>query len=76
MFLVMEIQKSTDSTLSSIVTQHDNLRDAKSKYHLILSYAAKSGLPRHSAAILHEDGHTMAYESFVTDTTTPEADEN
>lgn len=65
MFLVVEIQKTEDGHLAvPPVTEHEDIKDAKAKYHEILAAAAKSGLPRHSAVILHEDGHSIVNESF------------
>ncbi len=72
MFLVIEIQKSEDGTLSTLTTQHDTQRDAKSKYHAILSFAAKSGLRRHGAVIMNEDGRTIMCESYVSGETAEE----
>ena len=63
MFLVLEIQK-TNGQLAALITQHEDIRDAESKYHAILSVAAKSGLERHSAALLHEDGHSIYNGSY------------
>lgn len=67
MFLVIEIQKGENGSLSWLVTQHSDLRDALSKYHSVLAAAAKSGLPRHSATIVYEDGHVVEpyHESFT-----------
>lgn len=66
MFLVIEIQKS-ESGLAALCTQHDTLREAQSKYHQVLAYAAVSGLPRHSAAILNEAGANICNESYGDD---------
>jgi len=67
MFLVMEIQKDENGSLSWLVTQHSDLRDALSKYHTVLGFAAKSGLPRHGATIIYEDGHVVEpyHESYT-----------
>ena len=66
MFLVVEIQK-TNNQLAWLVTQHEELRDAESKYHTVLAAAARSKLQRHSAALIHEDGHTIRNESYTED---------
>ena len=65
MFLVVEIQKGENGQFACLVTQHEDLRDAESKYHAVLAAAAKSKLPRHSAALLHEDGHSIRNESYT-----------
>jgi len=67
MFLVIEIQKGENGSLSWLVTQHEDIRDADSKYYAVLSAAAKSGLERHSAALLHEDGHCIRSGSYRSD---------
>lgn len=64
MFLVIEIQKGEGGQLTWLVTQHSDLRDAQSKYHTVLGFAAKSGLPRHGAVILNEFGVNICNESF------------
>ena len=67
MFLVIEIQKTADGHLAvPPVNEYEDWNDASAKYHTILASAAKSGLPRHSAVILHEDGHSVRNESFST----------
>lgn len=65
MFLVVEIQKN-NGQLSHLVTVHETIREAQSKYHTILAAAAVSGLERHSAAILQDDGHSLFNESYST----------
>ena len=67
MYLVLEIQKDANGNLATLITQHETLRDAQSKYHTSLGFAAKSTLPRHGASIIHEDGHTMDCKSFKSD---------
>ena len=70
MFIVIELQKNANGTVSNIVTAHETYEAAQSKYHLILSAAAISNIPIHSATILRDDGFQLAYESF--DHITPE----
>lgn len=67
MYLVIEIQKNEAGQLAWLVTQHEELRDAESKYHTVLAAAAKTTLPRHSAAIIHEDGHSIEQKSYRTE---------
>lgn len=67
MFLVVEIQKNASGQVASLITQHSDYRDAQAKFHTILAAAAKSNLPRHGAAILHEDGHSIVNESYCED---------
>lgn len=64
MYLVIEIQKSEDGKISNIVTSHETRAEADSKWHQILSYAAVSGLPCHSAIILREDATPCDWKSY------------
>lgn len=64
MYLVVEIQKSDLTTLSHIVTVHNTLNDADSKFHQVLSYAAVSELPLHGAVILSENGNTIRTQTY------------
>ena len=64
-FLVVEIQKNGNG-LAWLVTQHADIRDAESKYHTVLAAAARTTLPRHSAALLSEDGRCLEYKSYTT----------
>ena len=67
MFIVIEIQKNAQGQVATLLTAYDSLREAQSKYYTILAAAAKSGLPRHGAAILYEDGKEIASQSFASD---------
>lgn len=62
-FIVLEIQKQ-DGKIATLVTQHDTLNEARAKYHAVLSAAAISGLERHGAVLLREDGYQDSYESY------------
>ena len=62
-YVVIELQ-SSDGNVANIVTSHDTLDEAKSKYHLVLSAAAVSSLASHSATLLDSEGQPLAYECF------------
>ncbi len=62
MYFVLEIQ--IGSTGSILPFAFDNLADAEAKYHAILSVAAKSAVPKHSAVLMAENGITMKQESY------------
>ena len=74
MYLVIEIQKSEDGKIAYLVTTHGTRPEADSKYHLILSSAAVSGLPCHSAIILREDATPCDWKSYSKQTA-PEPNE-
>ena len=55
-YIVVELQKNKEGILTPLVTEHDDLEAAESKYYSVLAYAAVSELPVHSAVILSEEG--------------------
>ena len=65
MYVVVELQKSADDTIASLVTTHQTLNDAESKFHQVLSYAAVSNLPLHSCILLNEDAYVVKTESYA-----------
>lgn len=62
MYFVLEIQ--IGSTGSILPYAFDNQADAEAKYHAILSVAAKSEVPKHSAVLMAENGITLKHESY------------
>ena len=64
MYLVIELQKNSEGTLSNLVTTHETLQEADSKFHQVLSYAAVSTIPLHSATILTERGKMIRNEYY------------
>lgn len=66
-YIVLEIQKAEDGTASTLVTTFSAMRDAESKYHQILMYAAKSTLPMHAASLLLEDGRSIMHKAYYLD---------
>lgn len=64
MFIVIELQANSDGTLGNIVTPCDTWELAQAAYHQILASAAVSSVPKHSAAILRDDGFQLEYTSY------------
>lgn len=64
MYVVIELQKNVDGVVSNIVTSHESLAEAQSRYHSILANAAISELPVHSAIIVSEEGFSVANQCF------------
>jgi hypothetical protein len=62
MYFVLEIQ--INETGSILPYAFDNRADAEAKYHAILSVAAKSTVPKHSAVLMAENGITLKQESY------------
>ena len=65
MYVVMELQRTSENTLSTIVTTHETRNDAEWKYHQILAAAAISQVDIHSAVMLGETGQRIKGESYV-----------
>ena len=63
MIAVIEIQKDGDS-VSNMTELFSDLAQAKSRYHTILSVAAKSDVPEHSAILVSEEGNFMFHEKY------------
>jgi len=63
-YIVIELQKTEEGAVTNIVTEHENLALAESKYHTILSYAAVSEMPVHSAVIISEEGFCVASKCY------------
>ena len=64
-FYVLELQTFGDGTGSVIPMSYPTLREAESKYYLILSAAAISTVYRHGAVLMTEEGFTMKQEVFT-----------
>lgn len=64
-YLIVEIQKMVDGTIAHIVETADTQREAESKYHGKLQYAALSDLPCHAVALLDETGNCVAHEYYI-----------
>jgi hypothetical protein len=64
-YIVLEIQTNNDGTIGTIITSFDTRNQAESQYHLVLSSAAVSKLPMHSASMLTSDGKMLACQSYT-----------
>ena len=63
MYIVIELQKH-ENTVSNIVTEHNTLAGAESKYHSVLAAAAVSDIPVHSAIIVSEEGFPVEHKCY------------
>lgn len=61
---VIEIQKSGE-TATPLVQLFEDDAQAKSRYHELLSIAAASSVPEHSAILVSEEGNYMFHEKYV-----------
>ena len=65
MFIVMEIQCFEDGNMSTPCYAFENRNSADQKYHSILSSAAVSKLPKHSAIMVTDDGYYIKSETYT-----------
>ena len=63
-YLVIELQTTNDVT-SHLAWSYDDILEAESKYHAILSSAATSSVPIHAAAILNQEGNSLKSWYYV-----------
>lgn len=64
-YIVVEIQKSAQGTVSTIVTQHADRLAAEGKYHTILAAAAVSSVAQHGAVLLTDAGQEICHQSYT-----------
>ncbi len=65
MFIVLELQKMSDTQVANIVTSHVERPEAEQKFHTILAAAAVSNVPIHSAVLMDDSGYTIKAESYT-----------
>ena len=63
-YIVIELQKNSDGSVGNLVYAFNKKAEAESKYYAILSAAAVSSVPVHSAIIIQEDAVPVQYKSF------------
>ena len=63
-YLVVEMQKQTDGSMAHIETAFTDRNTAEQKYHEVLSYAAVSTIPIHTAVILSDEGNLIKKETY------------
>jgi hypothetical protein len=63
-YIVIELQESADGQVANIVTSHDTANEAESKYHAVLSAAAVSSVPVHSAIMVNSHGGYINSQSY------------
>lgn len=66
MYVVLEIQQEQDGTTRVLEpAMFEDKGDALQKYYLILQYAVKSELARHTAMVLTTDGSVYKCECYM-----------
>ena len=64
MYIVVELQTNADGVVSNLVTSHNTLAEAESKFHSIMASAAINDVPVHSAIIVSEEGFPVAHKCY------------
>ena len=67
MYIVIEIQ--TSNTVATLVSSYEDRNQAESKYHQILTAAALSNVPKHSAVLMNDEGRTIKSETYIHEVT-------
>ena len=67
MYIVVEIQ--TSITVSTLVNSYEDRNQAESKYHQILTAAAISAVPKHSAVLMDDEGNRIKSECYIHEVT-------
>ena len=62
-FYVLEIQNN-NGTYAHLVHSAESRKEAESKYHQVLSYAAISELTTHAAILCNGEGMPLAYRCY------------
>lgn len=63
-YVVVELQTNSEGQTASIITGHETIEQAYSKYHAVLSAAAVSSVPYHAAVLLDRAGLQLAQWCF------------
>lgn len=63
-YVVIELQTNSEGQTANLAYAYDNLDQAYSKYHAVLSAAAVSKVPYHAAVLLDRAGLELAQWCF------------
>lgn len=66
MYIVLELQEEQDGTTRVLEPAYfETIEEALQKYYIVLSYAVRSDLARHSAMILTSDSTVIKSECYT-----------
>ena len=71
-YIVTEIQTNTNNTVGILTNYFTDRNEAESKYHYVLSFAAKSTLPVHAVSIQTNEGQVIEYKYYKHEQPEPE----
>lgn len=63
-YIVIEMQKNAEGQVANLVTDHNTLAEAESKFYTILASAAVNDVPVHSAIIVSEEGFPVKHQCY------------
>ena len=63
-YIVIEMQKTAEGQVANLVTDHNTLAEAESKFYTILAAAAINDVPIHSAIIVSEEGFPVKHNCY------------
>lgn len=66
-YLVVEIQKFANGSMSTPSWAYDSLLSAEAKYHTVLAAAAASSLPVHACILMSEEAFPIRHECYKHD---------
>ena len=75
-FIVLEIQTHEDGNIGTLINAYENINEAEHRYHEILSAAAISELPVHTAFFLTNEGTCIKGEKYIHEQSEPEPEIN
>lgn len=75
MYVAVELKQKVDGTLEVSTFKKETREDVEAAYHSILTVAAKSSHPVHSAVILNPEGVSLRHECYKHPVPVPEPEE-
>lgn len=63
-YIVIELQKNAEGQVANLITAHNTLAEAESKFYSILAAAAVNDVPVHSAIIVSEEGFPVKHQCY------------
>jgi hypothetical protein len=64
MYMVIELQTGSNGATTAITEDYAERAEAESKFHQILTFAATSTVPVHSALVMNPEGTVLKKETY------------
>ena len=65
MFVVLELQTNENGSIGSLIYTYNSRAEAESKYHSVLSAAAISDVPVHTAVMMDNRGMNIFSQHYL-----------